>query len=320
MNKPVNREMVNWAYKLFLGRDPENEQAVQDALAYPDSEALRQGFIRSTEFAVSHARFAAPARLRVPLDAAPLSAETDIDTVNLKLLLDHVQREWIKLGEERPHWSVLSVEQFTPESIGSATDTFFASGASDVELLLAALRRHSLSPAQFPRLFEYGCGLGRVTTQLARTFKHVEACDISRSHLDLAKRHLEKESSNAQLRLAQVPTMGMNAPFDLWFSRIVLQHNPPPVISFILDRALSLLEPRGVAFFQLPTYCVDYSFNLKDYLLKMPSGIEMHALPQSEVFRIVSEKNCELLEVREDEAVGMEHAWVSNQFLVRKRA
>src|SRR5271169_236009 len=41
---------------------------------------------------------------------------------------------------------------------------------------------------------------------------------------------------------------------DLFFSIIVLQHNPPPVILGILDAAFAGLRPGGLAFFQVPTY------------------------------------------------------------------
>lgn len=86
----------------------------------------------------------------------------------------------------------------------------------------------------------------------------------------------------------------------------------------ILKRALSLLAPGGAAVFQVPTYSYGYEFKLREYLHNLPSGIEMHVLPQSKIFQIAREHACEVLEVREDEAVGNEHVWVSNQFVLRK--
>ena len=63
--------------------------------------------------------------------------------------------------------------------------SFFASGRGDLAALVSALERHGVS-GQLP-VFEYGCGVGRVTAHLARAFPHVTACDISASHLEMAQ-------------------------------------------------------------------------------------------------------------------------------------
>lgn len=54
------------------------------------------------------------------------------------------------------------------------------------------------------------------------------------------------------MRLKRPPVLGMADSFDLWFSYIVLQHNPRSAIAQILQRALSLLAPGGLAILQLP--------------------------------------------------------------------
>ena len=38
------------------------------------------------------------------------------------------QTVWTRLGNERPHWSVLSADQFSPEQISGTAQDFFASG------------------------------------------------------------------------------------------------------------------------------------------------------------------------------------------------
>jgi SAM-dependent methyltransferase len=111
----------------------------------------------------------------------------------------------------------------------------------------------------------------------------------------------------------------MTAPFDLWFSRIVLQHNSPPIIALILRRALSLLAPGGVAVFQVPTYAKNYAFMLDRYLgrLDQDGQIEMHVLPQHVVFAIAAEAGCVALEVLEDGSIGIAN-WQSSTFAVHK--
>ena len=72
--------------------------------------------------------------------------------------------------------------------------------------------------------------------------------------------------------------------YDLWYSRLVLQHNPPPVTLSILDRMFAGLAPRGLAVIHAPTYCIGYSFNIADYLAgKLGSEMEMHFTPQKPI-------------------------------------
>jgi hypothetical protein len=102
---------------------------------------------------------------------------------------------------------------------------------------------------------------------------------------------------------------------------IVLQHNPPPLIAHILRKLLDALRPGGVAFFQLPTYSRGYRFEVAKYLRSKAraDSVEMHVLPQAEVFSIVASHSCEMLEVLPDSCVG-DPDWISNTFLVRKRS
>ena len=186
---------------------------------------------------------------------------------------------------------------------------------------MAILRRHGFRPKQFPRLLEYGCGVGRVTAYLAHVFDSVCACDISHSHLRQAERTVGKTgATNVSFRLVSLPEFGMHDPFDLWFSRIVLQHNPPPVIAMILQRALTRLNPGGVAVFQVPTYAVNYRFRLDEYLggASGNGGIEMHVLPQRVIFEIARETCCIPLEIREDASTGHSNPWLSNNIVLQK--
>jgi SAM-dependent methyltransferase len=183
------------------------------------------------------------------------------------------------------------------------------------------LLRNRIPLDRLRHAFEFGCGVARVTPYLAKVFSKVTACDVSTAHLQIARQVVARSGArNIELTLAGSEEFGMTSPFDLWFSRIVLQHNPPPIIALILRRALSLLAPGGVAVFQVPTYCRGYRFNTADYLAALTGSgnIEMHVLPQAAVFRIALETGCVPLEVREDEATGLGSAWISNTFVVTK--
>jgi 2-polyprenyl-3-methyl-5-hydroxy-6-metoxy-1,4-benzoquinol methylase len=197
---------------------------------------------------------------------------------------------------------------------------FFATGEHDMNRLCATIRRVGRDPVEFKVTHEYGCGLGRITNHLAERFERVIACDVSRPHLDLARaRSDELGRVNIDYRLAELPELGMDERFDLWFTMIVLQHNPPPIMAMILRRALACLRPDGLAVFQIPTYSPYYGFHTEKYLESPVSqlGIEMHFLPQPILFKLIHESGCKILEIVEDGLVG-DPKCSSNSLVVTK--
>ena len=103
---------------------------------------------------------------------------------------------------------------------------------------------------------------------------------------------------------------------------MVLQHNPPPIIAILLENLLNSLAPNGVALIQIPTYKRTYSFEVDTYIessLFEEDELEMHYLPQSEVFEIIDKSDCSLIEVIEDNYIGRRGNELSNTFLIRKK-
>jgi SAM-dependent methyltransferase len=199
-------------------------------------------------------------------------------------------------------------------------EEFFATGEHDRNRLLETIRRVGRDPIEFKVAHEYGCGLGRITNYLSEAFEHVIACDTSRPHLELARaRSARIRRTNIEYRLAKLPEFGMDQPFDLWFTILVLQHNPPPIMAMIVRRALTLLRRGGLAVFQIPTYSSHYSFHIEEYLRSpVPhSGLELHFLPQSVLFKLVHDAGCALLEVIEDGLIG-DLEWRSNSVVIAK--
>jgi SAM-dependent methyltransferase len=262
----------------------------------------------------------APDRVYFDKAAPQMLVETVCDESQAARLLDRVATTWEDLGAKKPHWSVLTEDQFMPARIAGNEAAFHASGEHDANRLLAAIRRVGRDPARFERVFDYGCGLGRVANHLAQVFASVTGCDVSASHLELARERSRKTGrSNIEYRLSRPPAFGMTEDFDLWYSLLVLQHNPPPVTVMILKRALSALRPDGLAVFQLPTYAPHYRFEVDEYLASKPpaSGIEMHFLPQPALFALIQACSCTVLEVIEDGLAG-DPTWISNSLVVAK--
>jgi hypothetical protein len=111
------------------------------------------------------------------------------------------------------------------------------------------------------------------------------------------------------------------APCDVFYSRLVFQHNPPPLIRELVSASLTALCPGGIGIFQVPTFGSDYAFRIKEYIASSRRrDIEMHCFPQREVFALIASAQCNLLEVNQDTAVGNYTEWVSNTFVVQRPA
>lgn len=320
LGEKATREDVIAAYRLILGREPESEAVIAKRLrAGVLVGDLRRTMLRSEEFRTRHP--AQPAAL-LPLAPPPLAIQVEAEPAQRAAMLARTGAVWARLGQEAPHWSVLTQDQFRPEHIARTRAAFYASGERDRALVSDMLGRHGLSAADLPRLVEFGCGVGRASVALAQDFTEVVACDISPSHLALGRR-AASEAGRGNIAwfhsTAERPMPGGR--HDLWFSRLVLQHNPPPVIAWVLATAFGRLAPGGVAMFQVPTHQEGYSFDLDAYLGREPESVmEMHVLPQAVIFRLAAEARLQVLEVREDTQLVASSAatWLSNLFVLRR--
>lgn len=315
----LTREDVTYGYRLILGRPPESNDVIDHCRG---TIATRQDLIavllKSEEFTTSNPEyfncltFANKLGNRMAVEMHPSAGQ-------LSLLLDCVSKTWTFLGETRPHWSVLSSERFLPGNIDAQEDVFFDSGKADVKQLIDILDYVGEKPEHFETVTEFGCGLGRITNHLADTFTSVIACDISQPHLELAARKSEEFGKrNILYSRVTMPEFGMRFSVDLWYSVIVLQHNPPPVMRAILGRVFSLLRPGGIAIFQVPTFAPHYRFDVTEYLATSldRSGFDMHVLPLRAIFDVVAENGCRMIDVLDDLRAG--GTWVSNMIVVKK--
>lgn len=312
---PVSRSEIVAAYRAILGRDPENEKAVEAHLTAPSLEVLLGRFLSCDELAKRRKPAAQP------LNWQPIEVEAEVAPKQLRRMHERVGATWTKLGQDEPYWSVLTNPDFESRSLAGNRSRFYESGRHSMQLFEAFANRSGLELRPEQTCFELGCGVGRITAWLSPRFSRVIAADISASHLVIAKEALaERGIINVELLHLQKPEALQQIPhFDIFISLIVLQHNPPPIMAFILKAVLGALNPGGIAFFQLPTYREGYSFHVDEYLSRRGqlAQMEMHVLPQNRVFEIMRAADCRVLEVREDGWTGIGNG-ISNTFLARK--
>jgi len=318
----LTREAVLWAYRLYLDREPENDRVVDEHLRKCSStEELRNNFIYSNEFREKNPT------LHVPVlsgDEPAMSIEHVRSEHDLEKLFDHTQRTWQELGATEPHWSVVIAEEYRQANIQVSKESFYRTGQQHVAQLFSSLERNGVEHSGFKTCLDYGCGVGRITRHLAERFEQVFAYDISLSHLKCAEDYLTGENvSNVVFsHMKRVRDIEALPKTDVAYSMLVLQHNPPPVIAFIIEGLVRALNPGGIAFFQLPTYRLGYSFSLENYFAEeaVRREIEMHVLPQSRVFEIAQRAGGRVLEVIDDGWTGIRFKEVSNTFVIQKTA
>jgi SAM-dependent methyltransferase len=263
-----------------------------------------------------------------PLDRGPpMSIETSASQSERAAIWAHIASVWSGFGATDPYWSVLTDERWRLKNMSAdarhaTLDAFYDTGAGDRQRMDDWLTRNDITISRNAVCVEYGCGVGRVTRALARRFGRIIAFDISQPHIEAAERRLSGEGiGNVEFVLVRGPAdLAKMAEADIFFSHIVLQHNPPPIIVDILDHAFAGLRPGGVAFFQVPTYADDYEFSIENYFSSElnQNNMEMHVVPQKTIFDLARHHAVFPCEIQPDEAIGKIDHWISTTFLFQK--
>ena len=317
-------QLVASLYRGILGRAPDDGGLISHVRlleqGMPLADIVRQ-FVICPEFLAKRV-----AVIGAAVDALEASSANPIqlamDEPERELLWQHVAREWTQLGRQDPYFSVLTGEEYRRENLSpDAIARFYDSGRWDLQRCEHYLARHGLRLPQDGVCVDYGCGLGRATLWLAQRCKRVLAVDISEAHLAMAREALAQRGiDNVEFHLLrQRADLAVLDRADFFHSVIVLQHNPPPIILDILERAFAGLNHGGSAFFQVPTYLKGYRWNLDEYVAgNLPRGsIEMHVLPQSAVFAAALQHRCLPVEVEPDHCTGLPNC-ISNTFVFVK--
>ena len=141
-----------------------------------------------------------------------------------------------EISKSEPYWAVLTNDKYRKMSIDEIKTHFFEEGKSDTKILITFAKRHNIDLHLLDTCFEIGCGIGRVTVHLAIIFNKAVGWDNAEPMIAEAKLNAVKFScNNVTLHTVKKFTQFCElTPFGCFFSRIVLQHNPPPVAYFML--------------------------------------------------------------------------------------
>jgi len=316
-----HQDVVN-AYRMILGREPESQEIVNRyATEMTDLSALRDLFLSSAEFRQQFEHVHAPKRFQRGFYGPAMKVELDASPEQLAELCAKTAAQWHYLGETEPYWSVITQENYLLSHFAQGRETFYKSGELEAAVLDSALQRHAIELRAEGRALELGCGVGRVTGALARRYREVVAIDISEPHLMLARDELQAQGISNILyeHLTSLDQTQSYGAIDLFYSKIVLQHNPPPVMEVLLKNLLGALTPGGVGFFQIPVFKAGYKFLIEPYLREHnQTNMEMHFFPQAALLQLVTDAGCRICELYEDDAIGTSASMLSNTLLVQK--
>ncbi len=249
----------------------------------------------------------------------------NIESVNekqLEKLFERTTQQWNELGDFEPYWSVITHNKYRSDSINSEIiDEFYESGKHACHRIIQTLIRNgrigSEEDALGLELTEIGCGCGRVTKSISQRFKHVNAYDISAGNLRIARDAID--SDNVEFKLVSSMDAYNELPkTDVVYSILVLQHNVPPVSKYILTKLLDSLRPEGIGIFQIPSYLKDYSFKYAD-VVECKELMDMHVLPQQDIFEAIRLAGCDVMECQMDQATGAGSGFISSTYVVKKR-
>lgn len=304
---PLTPEDVREGYQVWLDRAPENDALVEELTRHFSS---REDFLRSLKSSAEFSdRVATPVIQRAVepmLYSTSFPIEHQVSDEVLALMLERVRTQWTRLGENDPHWSVLSTPEFRREVMNADRIKELRASGRREAMLIDGFEARSGTTLPSGVCVELGCGVGRITRYLAERFEKVIALDISPGNLQLCADYMAEEGiTNVETRLISSFSDFHDVPeYDVLFSVIVLQHNPPPVQRYILQSLLSRIRQGGGAVFQIPTHLPDYRFVAADYLSQPDPELEMHALPTAVVLEELRAHGLTLMEFAPDTFVG----------------
>jgi SAM-dependent methyltransferase len=234
------------------------------------------------------------------------SIEVDVQPATLDALLDRLREQWRKLGENEPHWSVLTARDYLAENLDAEKLAEFYDSGREAAKTIELFEEKTGFVVKNGLCFELGCGVGRVTAHLARRFDRVIAADISPGNLRICAQRMQHLGlTNVKTELLRSPDEIDALPrFDFFYSVIVLQHNPPPIQKAMLNSILGRIAPGGACQFQTPDALPNYGFSAEAYLKDRPRVMDMHCLPKTIVLKLLSQHGMQVRDIQLDMWIG----------------
>jgi ubiquinone/menaquinone biosynthesis C-methylase UbiE len=178
--------------------------------------------------------------------------------------------EWKQWGKEDPLWGVLSWRDKEKDGASPWTEEeFHRLGESDFQDFLRHWQRYGVG---LESCLEIGCGAGRITRHLAKTFQHVNAVDVSENMIVLARKAVGTNVDFSLVNGMKLPQVDDSV--QAVFSVLVLQHLDDVEVGYAYFREFfRVLKPGGTLMIQIPVYRFPYHATSMQSLME-----RMHSL------------------------------------------
>jgi predicted O-methyltransferase YrrM len=232
--------------------------------------------------------------------------EVNVSNEMQSRLFERIQKQWAKVGDHEPYASVLSHEKFSMKNIAENLVEFRDSGADGIRQLMQLAQKNGVT-INFNKCFELGCGVGRMTAHFAEHFEKTVGADISPGNLKVCDEYLkELNISNVDLKLlTRLDDLETISNIDAFVSFIAIQHNPPPIQHYMLEKILPKLNYGGVFLFQTIVHHPTYTYTAEsNFNYPANQDFEMHCLPMRDVLQVINKHDLTLLDVIKDRRGG----------------
>ncbi len=245
------------------------------------------------------------------------------DDRTLAALFDRTAHYWRNEAsrDNEIYYSVVSSTANKNVLTDEERQAFLQSGKDFIERCRRIIAPHINADISNLTALDFGCGVGRLALNAARHFAKVYAVDFSSRHLRELGRNQDDMFPEAHARVETVLIERWNdvaslPKVEVVYSLIVLQHNTPPMIAYLLRNLLYALKVDGVAAIHVPLYIPYYTFDTSRYLRDPQSGqrMEMHLLPKQNMREIAVECGCRLVDT-----FGMGSSKPYSELLIFKR-
>lgn len=300
IDRDLATDLVTALYRHLLGREPDPEGLDawrQSAMRGTSVERLIADFVSTDEFK----QFRLSEVWRTAASASSLPGVTDVEVPIVAQLFETAARYWRRAGQapDEIYFSVLTSDRNRSEFGAREAAKFVRKGATTFDGVADLLGRYGTVAFEEATCLDFGSGVGRLAINAARRFAKVCAVDFSRGHLDEMLRNIDRVAPEliSRIETVHVRDLGDLAALpmvDYCFSMLTLQHNPPPVIAYMVKALLGRLNDGGAAVLHVPIHHPFYRFDLAEYLASETAGaaMEMHILPRDDLRACVEAAGC----------------------------
>lgn len=162
-------------------------------------------------------------------------------------------KNWEGLAQYDALWSILTDGNKKGEKWN--VQEFFNSGSKEIDAAFSALKENGIEVSKTTKAIDFGCGAGRLTRALCDRFDKVVGVDASNTMIDLARKGNKDKEDKISFALNQDGDLNFipSGTVSFAMSFIVLQHIPYPQSLNFISEFVRILEPGGLAVFQVPT-------------------------------------------------------------------